>query len=229
MKINKEKIDKIMKALDIFTWIIVIFFIITILIFACKSFYIAWNLYHSNISIKDTDWVVLQTFTGELEDNNEISIDINNPRDILNYQMEYWTWWIDYIVASPINQPKLDSKNASENTKKMHQYLYQNRLNFEIKDKTREGYIMFITTFPVKDTNNIFLWLDWKTIWWLNKEQKLKTENDNEFLYSLKNIELIWNNQYKFSEDLSDKTTISINAIVWEYWNYIEKIIIFFK
>lgn len=184
----------------------------------------------NNNEYQNTIGVTIETLTWNIDSNTGNStIVLNNPRDYLDYQMNYGTWWVDYIIASPTNQPKLNSKISSENSEKMHVYLYQNRINFEIKDTHREWYILFITTYPIKNTSNIFIWLEWKTIWWLDKENKLQTENDNEFLYQLSDLKLIWNNNYKFSEDLSNNSTISINAVLWEMWNYVEKIIIFFK
>lgn len=180
-----------------------------------------------NVNIENTTGTVLEIVP---EYSTWDSVEFpEEPRAMLDYWMKYWTWWTDYIVASPENQPNMDSKYWAVNTDKMHKYLYQNRIKFEIKDTEREWYIMFITTYPINKNSKLFLWLDWSTVWWLDTSRILYTENKNEFLYSLNEINLIWNSNYHFSKNLSWKSTISINAVVWEAWNKVEKIIIFFK
>lgn len=182
---------------------------------------------NNNINIKNTTGTVLEIIPEYLTWDEIIFPEY--PRAILDYWMDYGTWWIDYIVASPINQPNMDSKYWAINTEELHKYLYQNRIKFDIKDTTREWYIMFITTYPINKNSNLFLWLDWSTIWWIDTSRALFTENKNEFLYRLNEINLIWNNNYHFYKDLSWKSSISINGVVWEAWNKLEKIIIFFK
>lgn len=230
-----------MKKRSLYTKLLISTYIIIFLLiyfFVFNNEYFIWLLNKfsnrwlkiNNNEYQNTTGVSIEILTWNIDSNTGNSnVGLNNPRDYLDYQMSKWTWWIDYIIASPTDQPKLNSKESSENSEKMHLYLYQNRINFEIANTNREWYILFITTYPIKNTSNIFIWLEWKTIWWLDKEKKLQTENDNEFLYQLSDLRLIWNNNYKFSKDLSNNSTISINAVLWEMWNYVEKIIIFFK
>lgn len=182
---------------------------------------------NDNVNIENTTGTVFETISEYVTWNNDIFPE--EPRAILDYWIKYWTWWIDYIVASPESQPNMDSKYWSENTEKMHKYLYQNRIKFEINDTMREWFIMFITTYPMNKNSKLFLWLEWTTIWWIDTSTKLYTENKNEFLYRLSEINLIWNNNYHFTKNLSWKSDISINAVVWEAGNKVEKIIIFFK
>lgn len=154
-----------------------------------------------------------------------------NARELLDYQIEYWEWWKDYIIVTPTpEQPKINAKTSAENNEKMHKYLRNNRIIFNI-DTTRQWYIMFITQKPIKNITNIFFWLDWKTIGRLDKksENRIITEYVNEFLYPLDHIDLIWNNNYRFTAETTWKEKLSINAVVWEDNNKIEKIIIFFR
>ncbi len=153
----------------------------------------------------------------------------SEPRLYLEYIIQYGIWWVDYIAKTPTDQPAMNSKYWNENTAKMHDYLYKNRIKFDIPTTDKQWYIMFVTLKPVSNISNIFLWVDGSTIWWLDKKEVLSVENKKEYLYKLDQISLIGNNDYHFSKDLSWKTNIFINAVVWESNNKIEKIIIFFK
>jgi len=235
-----EKKSRLSKIIE--NWIPILVIISIAVIFLKKDSDIR---FHDEIlidNLKDTTWAVQElwdVFTwSEINintwtiNNTWVTIEIpSNPRELLNYQIEYWEWWVDYIVSSPTNQPNINSKTSKENNEKMHDYLYHNRIRFEIKDLSRKWYIMFVTSKPIKSISNVFIWLDWSTIWWLDKtsENRTQTKKDNEFIYPLSNLDLIWNNDYHFHKDLSRESTISINAVVWEAWNYVEKIIIFFK
>lgn len=186
-------------------------------------------------NINDTTWINFDTWskwTWMIESWAMIEIEIpNNPRELLDYQIEYWTWWEDYIVATPTpEQPKINAKTSAENNEKMHKYLRNNRIIFDI-DTTRQWYIMFITQKPIKNITNIFFGLDWTTIGRLDKKgvDRVITEHENEFLYPLDHIDLIWNNNYRFTAETTWKEKLSINAVVWEDNNKIEKIIIFFR
>ena len=219
-----------------------ILLIIISFLFIKKDYNIRFHDETTIDNLKDTTWAIQEfswniytwtdTITWDKINTSWVIIEIpSNPRDLLDYQIEYGEWWIDYIVATPIWQPNINSKTSKENNEKMHNYLYNNRITFDIKDTSRQWYIMFVTSKPIKSISNIFIWLDWSTIWWLDKDStnRTKTKKENEFIYPLNNLDLIWNNNYHFHPSLTWKKTISINAVVWEDNNKIEKIIIFFR
>lgn len=179
---------------------------------------------------EDTTWATIEQQTTTWENITWTIIDIpRDPRTYLDYLIQYGSWWIDYISIAPTNQPAINSKAWSENTARMHDYLYKNRIKFDIPSLDRQWYIMFVTSQPVSNISNIFLWVDGSTIWRLDKKQSLLVENQNEFLYKLDVISLIGNDDYHFPEDLSWKKSIYINAVVLENNNKIEKIILFFR
>ena len=184
--------------------------------------------YTTNKYPEDTSWANIEILTWT-SDTWVIIEPPNEPRLYLEYLIQYWSWWIDYIVKTPTNQPAMNSKYWSENTAKMHTYIHENRIKFEIPQIDKQWYIMFVTSRQVSNIGNIFLWVNGSTIWWLDKKESLSVENKNEYLYKLNHISLIGNNEYRFRKDLSWKSTIFINAVVWESDNKIEKIIIFFK
>ena len=180
-------------------------------------------------NIDDTTWAVAQITTWDTIVNTWVSIPIpEDPREYLEYIMEDWEWWVDYIVATPADQPKMNSKNSAENTEEMHMYIHKNRIKFDFDSKNKKWYIMFITTKEIPQSRNLFLGVDGVTIWWLDKKATLPTYSSNEYLYELDNIKYFWSwKNFKY-KNLS-KSPIYINAVVWQAWNKVEKIIIFFK
>lgn len=204
--------------------------IYTIFVIVFLATYVIYDYNNHNISTRndneDTNtWVVI-----------EQPVIINTweilwARELLNYQLENWEWWKDYIIVTPNpEQPKINAKTSAENNERMRSYIWNNRITFDINTE-RKWYIMFVTTKQIKNSTNIFFWLDWKTIGRLDKtsQNKIDTEYENEFLYPLDHIDLVWNNNYRFTAETTWKDKLSINAVVWEDNNKIEKIIIFFR
>lgn len=210
---------------------------IILLIIGIVSAYLISLITNNNKTIVDIDntnipstttWATIDIQTWST--NTWVVIELpTDPRTYLDYIIQYGSWWVDYISIAPTNQPSMSSKVGSDNTASMHDYLYKNRIKFDIPSLDKQWYIMFVTSKPVSNISNIFLWVDWSTIWRLNKRASLPTENQNEFLYKLDEMPLIWNNDYRFSPDFSWKKTIYINAVVWEANNKVERIILFFR
>ena len=126
-------------------------------------------------------------------------------------------------VYIPETQPIINSKTSEENNEKMRKYLRDNRIEIDTKGKV---YIDFITDKEIQENTNIFIWIDWKTIWRLDKSKRIKTENPKEFLYQISSIDLIGNNNYKFKVKIEgDK--LNINAVVRENNNKITEIKVF--
>ena len=123
----------------------------------------------------------------------------------------------------PTEQPQINSKTSAENNEKMWKYLRDNRIEIDTKGKV---YIAFITEKEIKENTNIFIAIDGKTIWWLDKSKRIKTENPKEFLYQISSIDLIGNNNYKFKVEIKGNK-LNINAVVGEDNNKIEEIKVF--
>lgn len=167
--------------------------------------------------------------------DQEITIEsATDPRSYLDYLLENGEAWKDYIVAIPQNQPRMNSKTWAVNTQEMHTYIHQNRITFDILNTEKTAYVMFVTTKALSKAVNLFVGIDWKTVGWIDKKQRLETEAANEHLYELCDLKLIGNKSYHFSASWlckrgKPKNKISLNAVVWEANNKVEKIIIFFK
>jgi len=205
-----------------------------LLVVVASTYFFTWkkiSQIESNVNhlINETStWATIEQQTWST--NTWVVIELpTDPRTYLDYIIQYGSWWVDYISIAPTNQPSMSSKVGSDNTSSMHDYLYKDRIKFDIPSLDKQWYIMFVTSKPVSNISNIFLWVDWSTIWRLNKRASLPTENQNEFLYKLDEMPLIWNNDYRFSPDFSWKKTIYINAVVWEANNKVERIILFFR
>ena len=123
----------------------------------------------------------------------------------------------------PTEQPQINAKTSAENNEKMRKYLRDNRIEIDTKGKV---YIAFITEKEIKENTNIFIAIDGKTIWWLDKSKRIKTENPKEFLYQISSIDLIGNNNYKFKAEIKGER-LNINAVVGEDNNKIEEIKVF--
>lgn len=152
----------------------------------------------------------------------------DDPREYLEYIMSHWIWWDDYIVATPNNQPKMNSKTWDVNTQEMWNYIGNNKIKFEFDNKWKQWYIMFVTSKPISKAYKLFLWINWKTVWYIDENTKLPSYDWNEYLFELNHIKYYWGKTKSNNVNLS-KSPIYINAVTSEAWNKVEKIIIFFK
>jgi len=189
-------------------------------------FGVAWNAYKTEKiidNIKDTPWVVVvTTWAIATWDLIKIPEDI---REYMDYIMENGEAWVDFFVATPTNQPNMNSSDWNKNTENMHKYLYSNRISFDVNQSDKQWYIMFMTSKKISNNRNLFMWINWKTVWRINLDKKIEWTEDNEYMFKYDKLPIIWNN-YSWDEDLNWKW---INAVVWEAYNKVEKIIIFFK
>lgn len=178
------------------------------------------------IKQNNSTWTNVEIYTWEVDTWNNVWIEKpSNPRDLLDYQIRYWVDWVDYFISAPTDQPKMNWKTSDENNNTMWSYIHNNRISFDVKDENRNWYILFVMTNKPKWWSNIFLWVDGKTIWYLDKSESLPVENDNELLYRYDAVPVIWNS-YARDENLYWK---SINAVIAEQNNKIERIIVFFE
>ncbi len=211
-------------------------FILIYMVFNIKNIAIFINdniiLKNNSIEIDNTAWVISKEITWDaITGTIEIP---NNIRDYLDEIVQSWKEWEDYIIVNLYNQPNLSSSLWKENNEIMHSYLYKNRNIFTIPKTDKVWYIMFVTEKIVSTDKNIFIWLDWQTVGWLNRLKSIEKWNvkSNEYLYKLSEIQLIWNNKYQFDKNIYKEmidNKISINWVIWEANNSLKQIIIFFK
>ncbi len=188
------------------------------------------------IKISSTTWTTTDTLTWDVITwDQDITIEsATDPRSYLDYLLENGEAGKDYIVAVPTNQPAMNAKSWAENNTTMHNYLHKNRISFDLPKNGKQAYIMLVTSKPLSKIGNLFIGIDWKTVWWIDKYAKIPTDAVNEYLYPLCNFQLIGNGWKKFpaknlcKEDVHNNK-ISLNAVVGGGNNKVEKIIIFFK
>lgn len=197
---------------------------------------LSWSI-TSNISwIQSTSWVETDILTWDVITwDQDITIEsATDPRSYLDYLLENGEAGKDYIVAIPTNQPAMNAKSWAENNTAMHNYLHKNRISFDLPKNGKQAYIMLVTSKSLSKVGNLFIGIDWKTVWWIDKYAKIPTDAVNEYLYPLCNFQLIGNGWKKFpAKNLCKKeihnNKISINAVASGGDNKVEKIIIFFK
>lgn len=201
-----------------------------------KVSFISWSI-TSNISwIQSATWVETDILTWDVITwDQDITIEsATDPRSYLDYLLENGEDGKDYIVAVPTNQPAMNAKTSAENNTAMHNYLHKNRISFDLPKNGKQAYIMLVTSKPLSKVANLFIGIDWKTVWWIDKYAKIPTDAVNEYLYPLCNFQLIGNSWIKFPaknlcKNNAHNNKISLNAVVSGGNNKVEKIIIFFK
>lgn len=135
--------------------------------------------------------------------------------------------WKDYVVLIPEKQPNITSKDGAKNTEIMHNYLSYAKYDFIIP-AGKNWYLMIITSKPVANNRDLFLWIRWLTVWLLDKDKSLPTDDNRKYLFSMNSLPV---SDYKYWISLFDKSIswkIQLNAFVAEKDNSIEKIIMIF-
>lgn len=138
----------------------------------------------------------------------------------------------DYIIVNPPKPPIIRSSDKQENNAVMFSYLNKTKVIFTIPQTTKRWYVMFITNKEVPETRDFFLSIDWWSKGPMRKRWSLPVANENEYLYPMNAVAMIssnWRYSYNLYENISDNNKLRLNAFVWEQWNYVKQIIIFFK
>lgn len=175
-----------------------------------------------------TTWVVIDILTWWTDTG---SIEIPNwAREYLDYILQYWVAGEDYIAVEPPRPPVIRSDDKQVNNDIMFSYLNKNRITFTIPTTDKKGYVMFVTYKEVPISRDMFLSINWWSKWAIRKNKSLPVAEVNEYLYRMNDVTIAWTdwwwvNLYDYVVD----NKLQLNAFVWEQWNYIKKIIIFFK
>lgn len=148
---------------------------------------------------------------------------IQNVENVLSSGLS----WVDYITKFEIDQPNISSSSSSKNTENIHDYLYKNRLLFNIPAR-KNGLLLIITKKPVAKNRNLFLAIWWSTKWELRKEKSIPTDSGNKYLFDINNLPVA-----KFIPGISvfDNTIdwkVQIGVLVGEKDNSIESVTMIF-
>ena len=177
------------------------------------------------------EWFSIELLSWNIEESWNIQV-INIPDDerwYLEYIIKNWTVWYDYISVEP-PKPTVIHWTRDDNNKVMYQYFSKNKITFNIPTTDKTPYILIVTKMEIPSNRDFFLWLDWQSMWAIKKEKSLPIYDYNEYLYPLYNIVKAWYNWATFDVKSHIKNwKLWLNVFVWESWNYVEKIIIFFK
>ncbi len=135
--------------------------------------------------------------------------------------------WTDYTTKFEANQPNISSNSSSKNTEEIHNYLYKNRLLFDIP-AGKNGLLLIVTKKPVAEDRNLFLAIWWSTKWELRKEKSIPTNSENKYLFDINNLPIA-----RFTPGISlfDNTIdwkIQIGVLVGEKDNSVESVTMIF-
>ena len=161
--------------------------------------------------------------------DEQISEIPSDERWYIEYLQNNWKAWIDYISVEPPRQPVIHWQK-DENNQVKNSYFLKNRITFDIPKIDKTAYIMIVTKNEVANNRDFYLWLDWQSMWPIRKDKSLPVYDFNEYLYPLYWIVKAWFNWETFDVKSHIKNwKLDLNVFVWETWNYVERIIIFFK
>lgn len=134
------------------------------------------------------------------------------------------------IIPRP--HPFITSNSWKENNEVMHDYLYRNMYAIDTA-YTWDVAIKFTTTNDVREDRNIFISINWKTVWHLDRGRELCVElgwpcwlDNHVFIYNARKLPIIWNNKFVFDIDITKHPT-NINAFVTQDNNRIEEIYLY--
>ncbi len=185
-----------------------------------------WNIQSWSTN---SSWVIVEINTWFI--NTWVEIPPQDVRSYIDYIVDNWVAWQDYIIVYPPKPPVIRSADKQENNKVIFSYFYRTKVIFTIPNTTKSWYVMFVTNKAVPNTKDFLLSIDWVSKWPIRKNSSMAVSNDNEYLYPMKSITMVWSSG-KYNIDLYnsiENNKLWLNAFVWDPWNYVEKIIIFFK
>ena len=131
-----------------------------------------WTWVQNNVEVP----IVTPGVTVQINTGNLISWDIiksEAPRDFLDYIINFGDAWKDYLMVVPPKPPVIHSSDKEENNKIMYSYFDKNVIIFDIPDNWTTPYILIKTKKEVSDNRDLFLWLDWKSMWAIRKDKSL--------------------------------------------------------
>lgn len=182
-----------------------------------------WNTW-SNITI--LTWDISLTW----ENETWIVKIPESPRDYLNYLLEHWVAWTDYIIANPPKPPVIYSSNKEENNAIKDAYLARTKVTFTLPETDKQGYVLFVADREIPDNRDIFLAINGQSLWAIRKNKSLPVAEYGEYLYPMDKVVIAGGNgRARNLYDYVNNNELWLNAFVWEKGNYTKKIIIFFK
>lgn len=153
-----------------------------------------------------------------------------SPRDYLNYLLEHWVAWTDYIIATPPKPPVIYSSNKEENNAIKDAYLARTKVTFTLPETDKQGYVLFVADREIPDNRDIFLAINGQSLWAIRKNKSLPVAEYGEYLYPMDKVVIAGGNgRARNLYDYVNNNELWLNAFVWEKGNYTKKIIIFFK
>ncbi|MCX6823550.1 MAG: hypothetical protein NT085_00275 [candidate division SR1 bacterium] len=172
----------------------------------------------------------------KIDGNKCISNIPTEPRAYIDFMLQNGSGGEDYVIVEPAKpRPEISASTASENNKRIMNYIIKNVKNNTIKLPTGvvDGYIMFSTTKEIGKENDLFLVISDANKGMVDKDKSLDPYSTNEYVYDINAIPQISSvSKRAFITNLLNNVVgnkISITGIVGEKGNRVEKITIVFK
>ena len=230
---------------------ILIWFALFISIFTWYLFYLKTNINKQNSYNRNSPTIIAPYNYSWLDDsinegnswalntvnevgNSDIMTNKSIPSDLdayFDYIIENWVEWVDYIMYTLNEVPNIVYNDKSMNNDSiMYPYFKKNMFEFKLENNGKDWYVAFVTHKKISELRDFFLGIDWESKWPIRKDKSL-SNRENVYMYNLSKVVMAWWNWEWINLYEKKKTwwILNMNAYVWEDWNYVEKIIIFFK
>ena len=193
-----------------------------------------------NLSWSISWWVIpiIVEWTGSLSWENQTwsliktgNIIPDDPRGFVDYIMKYWELNKDYFSADVYNQPVTHWDTREENNALFFPYIWKYRYQFPISKDKKNWYILITLKKVLAKNRDIFLAINWSSVWLLVKKNSEIVRDENEYLYPINKIPVI-GNKWRYIINLFDRVENETLTLWWftsESGNWIKNITIVFK
>jgi len=151
------------------------------------------------------------------------------PREYVQYILDKWKPWIDYIVVNPTIPPIIHSKNKQDNNSIMYAYVNKYSNQFTVAEH-KVWYVLFTTKYWISDNRDLFIAINWVIRWHIIQNKSLPVRNQNEYLYKIDTIPVTqWEWASINLNNYINNWKLIMTAFVWEQGNYLQSITLVFK
>lgn len=218
------KMKNIKNNIAIVVWIILSsIFLIWAIMFSIKTLFFWYD--NTNVIIPSETDILSWIF--QIWDNidswtliNELSSDIDKYNFIINNTNNFKTLWFS-------DQPAQSFWDYNLNTKALREYALSNTQKLHIPENISWWYIYIKLKKTLPTNRSIILYIQpLNTAWGLKTQKTLPTNNNNEYLFNLKDVPLVGSSISDWLNHITWKD-ITIWWYVWSFdWNWIEQITI---
>lgn len=187
-----------------------------------------------------TGWVIpiIVEWTGSLSWENQTwevvktwNIIPDDPRGFVNYMLNNWQLNKDYFSADIYPQPITHWDTRQENNNLLFPYIWKYRYQFPVPNNKDKWYLLITLKRALAKNREVFLAIDWSSIWPLIIKKSEDVRDETEYLYPMENIPARWN-KWEYTTNLFKRINNWILTLWWfvsESGNGIKNITIVLK